>query len=64
MGPYFNRPCIISVNKEVLDSISKKEATHQVLAEVILWGIWNLVYQLVGELQKYWSTKRANQSQE
>ena len=34
MGPYFNRPCIISVNKEALDNISKKEATRQALAEL------------------------------
>ena len=33
MGPYyFNPPCILAVNKEALDNISKKEATCHALA--------------------------------
>ena len=33
IGPYFNHPSILSVNK-VLDNINKKDATRQALTEI------------------------------
>jgi hypothetical protein len=34
VGPYFNRPCLLAVNKEVLDDVGKKQATRQALSEI------------------------------